>query len=307
MSNKTITMKDKKNHTIVTILASQKEVGLTVGERTEMFSQLQAFATLHSPQSEPAVLETRRSAIFLLSRWSVAVASVFFLTVGTGFASTQSLPGDSLYGIKVSVVEPLISLTNSNDTEQLEYQISLMERRLNEMETLYRTNALTEVEADILEEQITVQASNFEDLVSSVEHSEISAEASLTAVSQVVVAIKKQSVLVEKEFGSGRQSTLGGAEETLDQLYEVELNNFIATEPEAVTEYVEELLIEVDRQIVADPDIAISSALELDRYLEDIEETLETGDLKQAVESAGEASHLLETGSFFDTLGGSIE
>ncbi len=286
---------------IETLLTSQKEVGLSVTERDVMFSELQAFTTLHAPAA-PGVQSPLKRPVFLFSKWSIAIASVFLVTVGTGVASTQSLPGDVLYEVKVSVVEPVIGFGQFGTTEQLVYQLELMERRVSEMETLYKNNELTESEVLVLETQIEEQANTFEEFLTEIDSVGITAEDSLDAVSTVSVALRKQAFLADKKFGTERPSELDVVQAEIDNLYQEELVEFVAATPAAVPEYVESLLEDISNQVAIDPEVASSSAVELGAYLEDVETTLEAGDLKQAVEFAEEAQSLLETNSFFDTV-----
>jgi len=290
-------------HNIEDLLQTQKGVGLTMAEKATMFSELQAFADLHT---SPAVRDLKPPSYTWFAKWAVGVASVFLILGGTGYASTQSLPGEPLYGVKVSVVEPLVGLVYVNESDQLQYQISLMERRLQEMETLYRTDVLTEGVVAVLEEQITEQAEDFKTVVTITDTTELTPEVTVEAVSNLATTLRKQNLLIEKELGESRSSVLDDLELRVDHLYEAEVAEFVTTKPAAVTSYVEGLLNEVDEQVITDPSTASSSAIELHGYLEQVEETLEEGDLKGAIESAEEATQLLDANSFSETLSGSV-
>jgi len=82
--------------------------------------------------------------------WVSAFAFVLFLSGGVAIAAQDSLPDTPLYAVKVAVTEPLARLVRPTETAKLAYDISLLERRIDEAVILAETGRLTEkVEAQI--------------------------------------------------------------------------------------------------------------------------------------------------------------
>lgn len=83
---------------------------------------------------------SNRHLVYSLS----AFCLVLILSGGTVFASQGSLPGNILYPIKVSVLEPARGALIFSPLAKVEYESSLAERRLIEAETLASTGELDE-------------------------------------------------------------------------------------------------------------------------------------------------------------------
>lgn len=74
-----------------------------------------------------------------------AVASILILLVsGTTYASALSLPGDPLYGMKIHIIEPIGLAFQFDDESKNEYRISLLQKRLTELEKLREEGRLDE-------------------------------------------------------------------------------------------------------------------------------------------------------------------
>lgn len=73
---------------------------------------------------------------FYRKRLLSSFAVVLLLISGGTYASASSLPGDALYGIKVRVLEPLGSAATFTKETKNEYRISLLQKRIDELEML---------------------------------------------------------------------------------------------------------------------------------------------------------------------------
>ena len=78
--------------------------------------------------------------------WIILIALVTSLLGGGGvaYASTDSLPGDALYGVKTLIEDVRLSVADDADALALQYKFA--EKRLGEMEALIAQNRLGEVE-----------------------------------------------------------------------------------------------------------------------------------------------------------------
>jgi len=74
----------------------------------------------------------------------VGFATLFVFILGTTYASAQSLPGDVLYGVKVRVLEPAVSLFKFSSESKIEYNRSLLEKRAGELRALEAEGSISE-------------------------------------------------------------------------------------------------------------------------------------------------------------------
>ncbi|HVM58935.1 MAG TPA: DUF5667 domain-containing protein [Candidatus Paceibacterota bacterium] len=129
---------------------------LTEAERARMRSMLQEYAAM-KPVREGVAAERARpvSGWFVVIRQPLyaALAVVFTLSAslgGVAYAAEGTLPGDPLYGVKVSVTEPLRVALAGNAKEEAALEMSFAERRLAEAATLANEGRLSpEAEASL--------------------------------------------------------------------------------------------------------------------------------------------------------------
>lgn len=72
----------------------------------------------------------------------VMFVALLVLTSGTVYASSQSLPGDALYGIKVHVVEPISLALRVSEKDKDAYRATLIEMRAHELVLLRQKTGL---------------------------------------------------------------------------------------------------------------------------------------------------------------------
>lgn len=72
----------------------------------------------------------------------LALAVCVFSGAGVAFASQNSLPGDLLYPVKTGVTEKLVKLAIISEEKRVEYEVSLVQKRLAEAETVASKNKL---------------------------------------------------------------------------------------------------------------------------------------------------------------------
>ena len=76
------------------------------------------------------------SIFFERHRYFMAVTAVVLMITGTAYASSESLPGDPLYALKVQVIEPASLALHFNETARNQYRISLLQERVLEIQSL---------------------------------------------------------------------------------------------------------------------------------------------------------------------------
>lgn len=107
---------------------------------------------------------------FSKSRLVYAVSAsclVLVLSTGAVFASNNSLPGNALYPLKVSVVEPAYGALLFSHLEKINYESSLATKRMVEAETLAYEYELDEQKEEILNSLLKIHIQDFTDAVSS--------------------------------------------------------------------------------------------------------------------------------------------
>ena len=79
---------------------------------------------------------------------AMALALILVVTIGgaTAFAAAGTLPGDTLYPVKVNVIEPVQGLFSLSREEKAEWQVSLAETRVEEVVRLADKEQLTSEE-----------------------------------------------------------------------------------------------------------------------------------------------------------------
>lgn len=138
-----------------------KQIHLSTDDKAAMRARLIAYADLHE------VHDTRRSVAspFVMWRLGAVLAGVIILlggSVGISYAAEDSLPGQPLYAVKVSVVEPVQGAIIPTTEGKAAWENVLAERRLAEASTLAAQNNLTASTSAYLETQIAIHTNNAE-------------------------------------------------------------------------------------------------------------------------------------------------
>jgi hypothetical protein len=94
--------------------------------------------------AKPTVSPLSFYFVFFKQKAFVAVAVIVFASLGTTYASAQSLPGDLLYGMKVNILEPTGLALRFSEESKNEYKISLLKKRVDELEKLKQKGKLND-------------------------------------------------------------------------------------------------------------------------------------------------------------------
>lgn len=136
-----------------------RSVALTEKERSEMRTIL--LAKMREGLVRPVV--SPWSHLFFSKRVQAGFLSVVIImsyTSSVAFAAEGALPGDILYPIKTRVAEPVVRLvTVSTPADEATYETKLLDRRLEEAETLAQDKKLdTELKKEVRENVRTQSA-----------------------------------------------------------------------------------------------------------------------------------------------------
>ncbi len=140
------------------IMNKTKQESLSLRERELLRSAVTSFVKEHpiparvfaKPTPSPFSFEffVRRHSVF------AAAVLVFFLSGTTSVFADKSLPGDVLYPVKTSVNEKVLGWFATSQESRAEWQLSLADRRLQEMQELSKSEKITSDVRDALEEKI---------------------------------------------------------------------------------------------------------------------------------------------------------
>ncbi|MEK7588245.1 MAG: hypothetical protein AAB438_00315 [Patescibacteria group bacterium] len=126
-------------------LKALKEVRLTDDAKnvikTRIFSHM---ATYVPPTKSPYFSHIH----FSYKVFATAFVLLFSISVGTTYASFKSLPGDILYPLKTNFAEPAIKLTKFSKTAKEDFDLSLADTRIQEVETLIKEKRINENELE---------------------------------------------------------------------------------------------------------------------------------------------------------------
>jgi hypothetical protein len=81
---------------------------------------------------------------FSARRMLATALAVVLLLSGTTYAVAGSLPGDTLYPMKVNVLEPARLAFQFGQKEKAEYRLTLLEKRVEELKTLRQNKQVTD-------------------------------------------------------------------------------------------------------------------------------------------------------------------
>lgn len=132
-----------------------KGVALSPNERLMMRERLAAYADMH-PALDPAASNNTVLAFFSSRRFSLyagALMAVLIVTSGVTFAAEGSVPGESLYSLKVHVNEPVMTAFSPTATGQAKVAAEIATRRADEAVVLASRGRLTTEHQEYLSQE----------------------------------------------------------------------------------------------------------------------------------------------------------
>lgn len=126
-----------------------KKVALSATDKKRIFDKIIASPMQPAPLPSPFVSLHSRKYFYYIA----VPCLVILLGGGVAWASQESLPGDTLYGVKTKIVEPVVGALKHSSESKARYQGTLAIKRFTETERLIQENRLdesTEEEIDVL-------------------------------------------------------------------------------------------------------------------------------------------------------------
>ncbi len=130
--------------------------------RTRMRAELSAYADLHAMAVPPAASQKALpvARLFQTFRFRMYASAVAVLAIvvglgGTAYASSDALPGDTLYAVKTAFAEPVQTALVPDTEGKASWHAVLAERRLEEAAQLAAQNRLSSETQEQLAESFT--------------------------------------------------------------------------------------------------------------------------------------------------------
>ena len=142
------------NKTLRQLIQEAKEFGLSSEERNAGKASLRLFVKTH-PLSERGFWYSFR--LVMLRPASLSLVLVLLFSVGTALAAESTLPGDTLYPVKVRVNEPIQSWLYFSEQSRADWDALLASRRLEEAEELATQDRLDVTTAKQVEANFQAQ------------------------------------------------------------------------------------------------------------------------------------------------------
>lgn len=244
---------------------------------------------------------SRVSVWGLFFKLSASVVTLVLVFGGTAYAAQDSLPGEPLYVVKVRVLEEAIGLTYFEPSERIDYELSLMETRLDELKRLTADNATTSdaVLADV-HTLINDRAEHITNVVS--DSKEIGETKQIQALADLSAVVKAHEVVAETEpeLRPIARSLRTTRTHTTDALRK-QVTEFADTAPkEEVTDYMNEKIDAVTEDVSAIASSTDSTREETVQHLNDADEALVDGSVGDALMSVLEAERTLNVEGYVE-------
>jgi hypothetical protein len=263
-----------EHKTIEDIFTSAKGTGLSMSEQHDMWEELKSYAEFYpvKPVAKKSVMS--KYAWQLMS----GVTASLCLFVGVGYAAHVSLPGDTLYALKVEVMEPLAGSLETSEAEKLAYHISLLERRLEEAKLLQEENPNN---VAISDEYIDEHVANILAVVSEDSDTSLPEDVVLETLVKAKGITRAHEIITDD---SPADTTANDSLAQLDTIYDSTANEFAEEHPTEALSYLDEVLDTIDESGL----IGSSTAKTTEDNLEEVATALADGSIDEALSSVSD-------------------
>lgn len=289
----------KTDNDIENLLMSKKKLTLSAQEKSTIKSVLLKRASETLKYEGRAILSPWTSWVM---RGSVSFATLLIVFVGTAYASQDSIPGETLYAMKVHVFEEMIALTKVTPQDRVAYDTTLMEARLDELQVLTLQEEVPQSEDLVtVAEQISEHVTHITYTLETAKTSTMSHEEKIQALAKVSGVARAQSKVTQKETRlTAISETVTDSQESATDALSSAVEGFIEEESaEVVGDYLHGQITEVGERVNANTtrDATRDSA---ERHLYDVNEALIDGDTAEALISILEAQEVISVDTYLD-------
>ncbi len=182
-----------------------KKIGLTNSEKFEIKSDLDFYIETSTP-SIPVKSPWFNSYHSMFTKlYTASLAGILFFVIGTGtyYNAELSLPGDTLYSLKVSVIEPLKYTAAFSEVEKANLEVVNLDERLREAEILEVKGKLTDALSTELQNRINTHTEAYNKIVGELSSQnkleedsdlKIDFEAKMNAHSRIIDSIRDSDI-----------------------------------------------------------------------------------------------------------------
>lgn len=293
------------HHTTEELLEKGKGISLSQTEHAEIKASLLSYASYHgakdtTPNPKPA-----------WSLWWVrgvtASTLALFLMISTGYAATDSLPGEPLYGVKVNVMEELVALGQFTEQAQLQYHQKRYEARLLEVHQLAAADELTLETVAIIKEEIGQLHTDVEETLAHDTDSSINQSAVLAVTSDIVSITKAISGVVETEISEVAAERIEDEVDAAAELHAEEMQDLLEAAATSTVElYIESQLKDISAELKAGT-VSASTTIQVAEFIEDIDSAVASSNLDIAATLASEAAQHINTEEYTEDYENEME
>lgn len=270
---------------------------LSVSEKLDMKSSLMTYADFYTPVSTSPVLPWYRTSTLFTPVVSMVVLLV--VIVGTGTSVANSLPGESLYAVKLQVVEPLEFALFSPADSIARTQTVLMERRLEEVHQLLDETGVLSVAAT---DDVTAALAEYTDtLTSSIANEATSTVSTLAVLDTASALIDAHDVLLNQD------ASFDDSEEMFNSLADTLKDTQIEYVSELITDtgtstlsiYLDQALDDIASEL-SQTEHTTGTVASTSDYLDEATGALSRQQYEDAHEAIAEANQLLLTEGYIE-------
>jgi len=268
------------------IFKTAKDIQLTQAEKNS------GWLALHHTISQAAPKKATPSPWQYFFMPTSMVAAAFLLTFGgVGYSSLQSKPNDTLYSLKVNVVEDIVGLTYFSAGAKLDYSLSLLETRLVELQYANNEPEPSDESLALIEKSSAEQKDVIHHIVIDTTSADLSYQSKLVALVAVSsVESAKQQLRGSTEGTTQKMAVDVEHEALLDRTIDAFL---LEASEDIVTDYIGSQLTDIQTSVV-EAGTSKATLLNVTQEINDIDDSIATNDLKEAIVNVHEAEILID-------------
>lgn len=277
------------------LLEKGKTIRLSVSEHNEMKSTLLSYAKFHGMKDKPTKSIFAVSSIWMRSVASASLALMLF--IGTGYASTNSLPGEFLYPVKTNVVEELTATTKLTPLSQLEYHHKRHEVRLFELQALSERGPLSAAALRDLQTELIEISEEVDELMDG--EDKIEDTVALELISDMVAMSNATEEMVRSIATREHIDMFVITTDNLELVQDSEVTDFLNNSTSTIETFIESQLSIIGAEL-AENYLKEVTTMRVRDYIEDAEISLQDGDHREVVNLVSDAVTLIKSKEYLN-------
>jgi hypothetical protein len=229
-----------------------------------------------------------------IRKYSIAAGLILLAFIAFAFLANNSLPGSAFYGVKVNFIETFVAGTKGSDEAKAAYQVTLMEKRLEEVKKLSEKSPL---KASARESLSALMKRHTQALAAAVTLTgeEVPSVALLNSVRQFAdasAAIEQLSEEVDhlQEFAETAEDVRRDA----SNLYKDLIDRYAERETqENIFNFIKTQLSDISRAL-DDPSLSQGTVDDAEVYINRVSPAMAEGDYPRAIGAIAEAMRFIQ-------------